>query len=555
LVRRSHIVRVIGSPAGRASRAWRTVASRWCGYWLAPGGRCSAAALRIAIASSLLWMLWRYYPIVEQPTSVSYYAHGVWMLYSGRPSPGLLSALELVAWVATLAMLVGACTRAAHAISLVSVLALATFGVSDTPRWSHTDVPPMLASIAFLGARGGDALSLDAWWRKRRGVQPPPEAYQASVRLVQLAVAAVFFIAGYCKLRAGGLAWALSDNLRNQLLVRFDWLQLERTPAAEWLLGAPWRYELCAALNLFSQTTQIAAVFLIRRPILRAALGALYCAEVIGLGVVMNLWNLHWLPLAAAFIDWDRLARCRHDSPALTGRRRGVWFATAFVAFFAIQAFWLNQRLHAFPFSSFPLFASVRAKPPYDVHQTYELIGGHIELVAARPLTRDEQAWIAGNGTYRWMWQVRDPARLHRDLQVILDETRTVFPSAGVTGVRLWLSVFRAPAYPAPARLDRVDVAILAELDADGALRTATGALAADHVTVSAAAVRGVDLSGASFAVMRDDVPPPQPVAATAIATGWRLAEPLVGDPVYLVATPRGAAAPWVVASRSHRRY
>jgi hypothetical protein len=550
---------IVGSrridPIDPHSRRGRAVVARWSGYWLAPGGQCSAAALRIAIAASLLWMLWHYYPIAQMPTSVGYYRIGIWMLYPDRPSVALLSVIERVAWVSTFAMLIGAGTRAAHAISLVCVLALATYGISDTPTWSHTDAPPLLASIAFLGARGGDALSLDAWWRRRRGKPPPPAAYQASVRLVQIAVAAVFFVAGYCKLRAGGgLGWALSDNLRNQLLVRFDWLQLERTPAADWLLGAPWRYQLCATLNLVTQTSQIAAVFLVRRPIARAVLGAMFCAEVLGLGIVMDLWNLHWLPLAAAFVDWDALFRWRCEPRAPVGGRGRVAFATAFVAFFALQALWLNQRLHAFPFSSFPMFATVRAKRPYSRHQSYELIGGHIELVAGRPLTRDEQAWIDGNGTYRWMWKDRDRDQLRRDLQVILDETRAGFPSAGVSGVRLWLSVFEAPAYPAPARLDRVDIAVIGELGAAG-LRTALGALAADRVTLRSEAAQGVDLSGASLAVMRDDVPPPHAVAATAIPTGWLLAEPLTGDPVHLIATPRGAPAAWLVASRSHRGY
>jgi hypothetical protein len=545
-----------------AQRAW----ARWCGYWLAPGGRYSAAALRIALAVSLLWMLWHYYPIAAQPTSASYYQIGIWQLYPGRPGPALLSALEVIGWAATAALLVGAWTRTAHAISLVSVLAIATFGVSDTPSWSHTDVPPLLACFAFLGARGGDALSVDAWWwrRRRGGAQPSPARYQASVRLVQVAVAAVFFVAGYCKLRAGGgLAWALTDNLRNQLLVRFDWLQLERTPAARWLLGATWRYELCALLNLISQTSQIAAVFLVRRPVWRALIGALYCAEVVGLGVVMDLWDLHWLPLAAAFVDWDALVAWWRGqarempperSPGAPGDRGRVAFATVFVVFFALQAFWLNQRLHAFPFSSFPLFATVRAKRPYDRHQTYELIGGFIEPVAARPLTHDERTWIDSRGTYRWMWHDRDPDQLRRDLQVILDETRQAFPTAGITGVRLWLSVFQAPAAPAPARLDRIDVAIIGELTRDGALRTALGALAKDRVTLSSAQ-RGVDLAGAPLAVMRNDLPPPQPLAARPTTTGWTLAAPLTGDPVQVLAIPGGAATPWLVATQAHRGY
>ncbi|HEU4734401.1 MAG TPA: hypothetical protein VFT22_41205 [Kofleriaceae bacterium] len=546
-----------GTPVSRiARRAW----ARWCSYWLAPGGQYSAAALRIAIAVSLLWLLSHDYPIADQPASASYYRIGIWQLYPGRPGPELLSVIEVIAWLSTAALLVGAWTRTAHAISLISVLALATYGVSDTPTWSHADAPPLLASFAFLGARGGDVLAVDAWWRRWRGrAQPAPAAYQASVRLVQIAVAAVFLIAGYCKLRAGGgLAWALSDNLRNQLLVRFDWLQLPRTPVAQWLLGAPWRYELCAMLNLISQTSQLAAVFLVRRPVWRALIGALYCAEVIGLAVVMDLWNLNWLALAAAYIDWDALVAWRRGpAPAATapvhGRGR-VAFATAFVVFFALQAFWFNQRLRAFPFSSFPMFAAVRAKRPYDRHQTYELIGGRIELLASRPLTHDEQTWIDSRSTYRWMWHDRDPAQLRRDLQVILDENRRRLPGAGITGVRLWLSVFRAPASPAPARLDRIDVAIIGELDAGGTLRTALGTLARDRVTLSSAPL-GVDLAGASLAVMRDDVPPPQPLAARATATGWTLEAPLTGDPVHVVAIPPGSTTPWLVAGQSHRGY
>jgi hypothetical protein len=54
---------------------------------------------------------------------------------------------------------------------------------------------------------------------------------------------------------------------------------------------------------------------------------------------------------------------------------------------------------------------------------------------------------------------------------------------------------------------------------------------------------------------LRDDLPTPRPVTATTTAAGATLAAPLAGDPVYLVATPRGATAPWLVAGRAHRGY
>jgi hypothetical protein len=127
-------------------------------------------------------------------------------------------------------------------------------------------------------------------------------------------------------------------------------------------------------------------------------------------------------------------------------------------------------------------------------------------------------------------------------------------PDAGVTGVRPWLSVFQAAPYPAPARLDRIDVAIIGELTSGGALRTALGALAPDGATVDSPAC-DVDLAGAALAVMVDDVPSLRPLAATATTTGWTLAAPLAGDPVYLVAQPPGGAAPWLIAGRTYRGY
>jgi hypothetical protein len=54
---------------------------------------------------------------------------------------------------------------------------------------------------------------------------------------------------------------------------------------------------------------------------------------------------------------------------------------------------------------------------------------------------------------------------------------------------------------------------------------------------------------------MVDDVPSLRPLAATATATGWTLAAPLAGDPVYVVAQPPGGAAPWLVAGRTYRGY
>src|SRR5688572_26187223 len=127
---------------------------------------------------------------------------GIWMVFGGSPPPdAVVSILWVVAFASTIAMLVGAVSRAATAVSFVTSLALASLAFSGTPSWSHGYNIVFLAQLALLGGRCGDTLSVDALIRKRRGL---PEinverGYQWSLRLVQFAVALMFVGACYHK--------------------------------------------------------------------------------------------------------------------------------------------------------------------------------------------------------------------------------------------------------------------------------------------------------------------------------------------------------------------
>ena len=494
----------------------------------APSARTSVAVLRIAIATSVLMTLWRLGSgYAGDPASAPhsiYRAVGILRLYPGEPGPAAIEVLRVIAWASTLAMLVGFRSRAATAISLVSALALASYGAAFTPTWSHDHNAPFLAQIAFLGAHGGDALSVDAWLRRRRG-QPPPadHAYQWSVRLVQLAIAVMFASGAVMKIVGGKgtLAWAFSDNLRHQLLVRFDLIGLPRTAAAEWLLESSWRWKAAALGNLVSQLAPLAACFAMRRPRLRAVLGAFFVLEVVGLGVVMGFWDVQWLPLAAVFVDWDRLAawwRRRRGgeesvAPAPTPARlpRAVpIFVAAFVLYDVVVAFVpsIDQRLNTYPFSSFPMFAQVRAKRPYDTHQTYELSGGRLVIVADPPLSPAQEAAVAAHHTYRMLYRERSPAIVRQRLGALLTAARGWFPGHAIRTVRVEVVAIQAPAHPAPARLDRKDLAIVGELDADGTFRTLLGAIApgASGWTIAPVPV-GVSTDGIRFGAHLDNRP------------------------------------------------
>jgi hypothetical protein len=534
--------------------------SRWHRYWFADGGRIAAAYVRVAIALSVLVTLGQLatWSSVQLPGPPELYRPvGIWMLLGHTPPPAwLISALWVIAWTGSALMLLGLCTRAATVASFLGAVSLVSLSYASTATWSHQYNVVLLAQLAFLGARGGDALSLDAAIRRLRGLPPldVPGGYQWSLRLVQLAIALMFAGAVFHKLLHGQLTlrWALSDNLRHHLLVRYDLAGFERPAIVDWLLAEVWRYRTAALLNMVAQLVPIFACVFVRRPIVRALCGAVWVTEVIGLGVVMSLWNLHWLPLAAVFVDWDRLNDRLIDEPprALPGRtgeparRRWLraWIA-GFVGYELVTAFVpvIDQKLNTYPFSGFPMFATIRAARPYDEHLPYGVPGDRFVVLADRPLTPQAQRWF--DHANRRVHTITDPARLEQRLRAILAAAQRRYPRLGIRGLRHYLILFEAPAYPAPARFDEHRIAITGEIAEDGTFRSALGRLRPEGVLLAS---RGVDLTHVELVTYADDRASAHPLVG-------RRAGPLViatisADPVYVVAIVDGT--PWLVASR-----
>lgn len=540
--------------------------SRWQRYWFDDGGRWSAAVVRIAIAASVLMTLQRLATLstVHIPGPPELYRPvGIWMMLGHLvPPAGLITALWVAAVGATLLMLVGLWSRASAAVSLVCALALTSASFASSQSWSHQYNVVFLAQLAFLGARGGDALSLDAVIRRRRGLPPldVPRGYQWSLRLVQLAVALMFAGAAFHKLLHGHftLRWALSDNLRHQLLVRYDLAGLPRPAVADWLIDDVWRFRTAAVLNLISQASPILACIFVRRPLVRALAGGFFVLEIIALGLVVDLWNPHWLPLAAVFVDWERLgaAVARRPVPAPPAVPDG-WsppratrrFVIAFVVYDAVTAIvpTLDQRLNTYPFSAFPMFATVRARAPYDRHLPYAVPGDHFEALSDRPLDDHARRWI--DHMNRRLYLVTDPAAYRSRLAAILADTRKRFPGFGIHGLRHYLTIFEAPAYPAAARLEPHPIAVMGELDAAGTFRSVLGKLDPAGVTLRP---EHVDATGARLVAFIGDDPAPHELAAT--RTGDRFdTGPLDGDPLYVAAVVDGT--PWLVATRRAWRW
>ncbi len=540
---------------------------RWSRYWFAPGGRLALAIVRVGVALSMLWtiggILTRGSPaLLPAAPGALYHPVGLWALLGGTPpATATVHVLAALAVIALVLMLAGARTRASTAVAFVAAHLVVTLDASFAPTWSHGNNLPMLAHLALLGARAGDTFSVDAWWRRRHGLAPlvADRAYQRPLRLAQLFVAMMFLSALAIKLYAAGgtLRWALSDNLRHHLLVRFDYIGVPRTAAADWLLAAPWRYQAAALANLVSQLMPIVACLVPRRAWLRLVCGGFFVAETLALGVVMDLWNLHWLPLAVVFVDGDRFLGTR-EAPSPTRLPAPGRFVRILLPVLVVYELTLSfvppldQWLRTYPFSSFPMFARLRAKRPYSEHQSYELLGGAYELLPEGSATRATAAAVARHRTHRDAHRVRDPELLRRRLGAALAD------ATGASVVRLHLAVFQAPAVPEPARLERHLVGILGELDRAGGYRTLLGSVVvrdADglHVTLRPVGVSGAPLRYLAYV---DESPIARPLLARANGDRVDLEEPGGTNAIIVavLATASGGEEAFVIGAAPPRR-
>jgi hypothetical protein len=530
-------------------------AGRWQRYWFADGGRVALAIVRIAVATAVLIALARLAHTRSPVASPAYRPIGIWMLLGHTPPPAaLVSILWVVAWASTGAMLLGLATRATTALSFISAVALASLSFSASASWSHQYNVVFLAQLALLGSRSGDALSIDA----RIHPHDVPRAYQWSLRLVQLAVVLMFAGAAFHKLLHGHftLRWALSDNLRHHLLVRFDLAGLERPAIVDWLLAESWRYRTAALLNMLTQATPLVAVFAINRPLVRAAAGVMFVVETLLLGVVVDLWNPAWLPLFAVFVDWDALiARVRRrpatvpPAPESWRAPRGVRaFIAVFVVYDVVTAFVpaLDQRLNTYPFSGFPMFATIRVREPYDEHLPYSITAGSFEVTSEVPIEPRGQRWL--DHQHRTLYTVRDAGELNKRLAHVLERMQYYWPAWRVHGIKLWLTVYEAPAYPAPAELVPHRIAVIGEITPDGRFRSMLGKLRDGVLIVRP---QGVELAtDARLVYYRDDLPTPEPIAAPRDGIQFALRrQPLPGNPRYFVVESDGV--PWLAASMS----
>jgi len=145
--------------------------------------------------------------------------------------PGSAEAATLLSGLLFLAAclaLVGCLTRVSLAVTTV-LLAVVLAVPQQWGAGVHTHHLLWFSALLAAGP-SGDALSVDSWLRRRRGLPSPAAsvAHGVPIRAAWIVIGLVYLFPGVWKLRAQGLHWALSSNLANQL--HWKWLEFGRLP-------------------------------------------------------------------------------------------------------------------------------------------------------------------------------------------------------------------------------------------------------------------------------------------------------------------------------------
>jgi hypothetical protein len=170
----------------------------------------------------------------------------------------------------------------------------------------------LLWFMALLAASPcGDALSLDAVRAARRradaGTTEPPgpsRAYALPLRFVWLLMGVLYFFPGFWKTWTVGARWALSENLKFHLYMK--WVTLDGWVPFFRIDRHPVLYQ---ASGLGTILFELSFVFLVLFPFWRgwAALGGLVFHNMTALFMRIPFWSLQ--VFYVTFVDWHRLFR------------------------------------------------------------------------------------------------------------------------------------------------------------------------------------------------------------------------------------------------------
>lgn len=214
---------------------------RWEQFWFAPKEARTLGVCRLLFFGLMFWHYvdQRFAPWADVSRA---FWQPIWVFekFHIPVLPGSALFAGEVVWKIALAL---ACVGLLTRFSTATAFILGVYLIGLRHNWgktSHDDAAPVWIMLILALSRCGDAVSLDALFRRRRsatgdartGEALPLESgeYRWPIRTVWLVLSMVFFNSAIAKLRRSGFDWAFSDNL-SVLMVRLNYFN---NPATDW---------------------------------------------------------------------------------------------------------------------------------------------------------------------------------------------------------------------------------------------------------------------------------------------------------------------------------
>ena len=380
-----------------------------------PEPAAQLAALRIVVPAMILWTpeLRHSAALAEVPAALRVVPEGLGWFVAWVPiSPVIAGFVQAAAVFSALCAMAG--VRARLALAVLGATSFYLFSLSQLSGAVWHDMHLLWMTALLAASPCDEALAFD-----RRGEPPSPDSvrYGWPLTLARLQLAAIYFFPGMHKLMTSGLAWALSDNLRNQLW--WKWaehgaqlgLRVDHVP---WLLHVGALYVLAFELSF-----PVLALIPRARPYAAAAgLGFHLLAAYFLRIPFVSLWAMYVVLVDPLF----SLRRVRPTQGA-PGPALRATYAVGALLLVAIVVQGARGQTRAYPFACYPTFEWVAPAEMPDLLIEVQTADGQWRLV---PHARD----AAGYRTQRqWgeIWSLAgvtspvDPARLRRYLESVAE--------------------------------------------------------------------------------------------------------------------------------------
>jgi hypothetical protein len=381
------------------------------------GAPSQLAALRVSVPVMILWTseVRRAAAFASPPPALRVAPEGLgWFVRHVPIHPALATAVQAACVFSALAAIVG--VRARLALAVLTLTASYLFALGDLSGAVWHDMHLLWLSALLAASPCDDVLAYDA---RHRRAPAPAARYGRPLTFARILLGAVYFFPGVHKLATSGLAWALSDNLRNQLY--WKWAEHGIVPSlrvdhAPLLLHASGLFVLAFELSF-----PVLALVRPARP-WAAAMGVVFHV------LTAYLFRISFVSLCAAYVvlvdpcPWIARVRRRlrpaiDAEPAVPARRGGggAWvtvIGAALVLGAVVQG--VRGQMRSFPFACDPTFEWIVGTEMPDLRVTAIDAGGEerdVPLGRASSGYRTQRQWgeifsLAG------MWEPVDPDRL-----------------------------------------------------------------------------------------------------------------------------------------------